>query len=167
MYLLKLDENDVVIERKELSNITSLPLNTKLSEEWMIVGIPVNVGQIWHQETTSFSDAPRNRWITKLAFDSRFAMAEAVALKMAQTMPNQPNSGESQEDFAARCLQAAQLQVLQQRLNMATYIDLNRQDTRMGVMYLESVGLIAQGRSLEILDNPIEEHEYYKGYGTA
>lgn len=44
-------------------------------------------------------------------------------------------------------------------MNSASFIDLSRRDTQDGVNYLESKGLLAKGRSLEILNNPVKSGE--------
>ena len=41
----------------------------------------------------------------------------------------------------------------------ATFIDLSRADTRAGVQMLETAGLLAAGRALEILDAPVTPEE--------
>ncbi len=45
----------------------------------------------------------------------------------------------------------------------ATYIDLDRADTRAGVQQLEALGLLAAGRALAILDAAVTDDERYKG----
>jgi hypothetical protein len=44
----------------------------------------------------------------------------------------------------------------------ASYIDLDRQDTRNGVLGLEAAGLLAVGRALEVLDTPLTPLETFK-----
>ena len=51
--------------------------------------------------------------------------------------------------------QAAALRANQADLAAATFVDLARPDTRAGVQVLEAAGLLAEGRTLEILDAPI------------
>ena len=89
--------------------------------------------------------------ITRLAFRSRFTPAEKVALEMAALDNPSANLGARQ--------QAAALRAYLADVNAATFIDLSRSDTRNGVMSLESSGLLASGRALEILDAPIQPHE--------
>ena len=45
------------------------------------------------------------------------------------------------------------------KVNAATFIDLDRPDTRAGVQALEAVGILTEGRALEILDTPIDAQE--------
>jgi len=93
------------------------------------------------------SNAPStSRKITVLAFRNRFTQAEKVAIDLssiddpAATMP-------------ARQL-AASLRVMASDLAVATFVDLDRSDTRAGVQSLETYGIIGAGRALEILDTP-------------
>lgn len=89
--------------------------------------------------------------ITKLAFRNRFTTAEKVALEIAGLdNPSAP--------MPARA-QAAALRANQADLSAATFVDLQRPDTRAGVQMLEAAGLLASGRALEILDAPIQPHE--------
>lgn len=157
MYLAILDENNVVVSTVPLNQ---MPMLTQLSDRHLLMATLPTLGLQFDQETQSFGEPARKRWITKLAFDSRFSMTEAVNLKLAQAMPAR-NEGESNEDYQQRCIVAASVQVLQSRLNMASYIDLDRDDTRAGVMSLETMGLLGTGRALEILDGEIAEHEYH------
>ena len=96
-----------------------------------------------------------NRRITRLAFRNRFTQSEKVAIEIAQldnplaTMPQRA--------------QAAALRSSQADVSAATYIDLDRLDTRSGVQALEAAGILASGRALIILDDPIQETEKYQG----
>jgi hypothetical protein len=47
-------------------------------------------------------------------------------------------------------------------VNAATFIDLDRADTREGVQALETAGILTAGRALQILDDPIQDFEAYK-----
>ena len=91
--------------------------------------------------------APANQ-ITKLAFRSRFTAVERATIT-----------------FAARqnTVNGAAVQSYLDDVQAATFIDLNRQDTRAGVQGLEAAGLIAAGRATEILDTPATELEAYLG----
>ena len=160
MYLIQLDLSNVVVSRRPLDDYTTLPINVKLNDTFVITPTPAAPGHVYDPDTQTFSTPTRQPWITKLAFDSRFTMQEAVALKLAQSMPVQ-GAEETNEAYQARCITAASVQVLQSRLNMASYIDLSRADTRGGVQSLEAMGLIGEGRALEILDGPIAEHMYH------
>lgn len=91
---------------------------------------------------------PEDRKITRLAFSDRFTDAEAIGLDLASIGATVP---------------AASIRRYMSKVNSATYIDLSRSDTRAGVLALEAGGLIAPGRGLEILDNPIQPKERYIG----
>lgn len=99
--------------------------------------------------------APATRHITKLAFRNRFTRAEKVMLEMsaldnpAATMPQRQ--------------QAAALRADLKDQQDATFIDLDRADLRAGVQALETAGLLAAGRALEILDAPVQDIEQYRG----
>lgn len=93
------------------------------------------------------------RKITKLAFRNRFTTAEKVTIEMAGI------------DDPAKTIQertlAANLRVSQSDLQAASFIDLDRPDTRAGVQMLETFGIIGVGRALIILDTPVTEAERY------
>lgn len=82
--------------------------------------------------------------ITRLAFLSRFTDEEAIALDLASH---------------GATVEAATLRRYLSKVNAATFIDLSREDTRAGVLALEPLGILAEGRALEILDAPIQDHE--------
>lgn len=92
--------------------------------------------------------APVLRRITRLAFLSRFADAEAVAIDLASI-------GEAP--------QATGMRRYVSKVNAATYIDLDRADTRAGVQALEAAGVLAAGRALQILDAPVQPEEGWRG----
>ena len=95
--------------------------------------------------------AAAGRRITRLAFRNRFTRAEKAAMELAALdnlsapMPER--------------LQAATLRAYLADVAVATFIDLARPDTRAGVQMLETAGLIAEGRALEILDAPVQPEE--------
>lgn len=89
--------------------------------------------------------------ITRLAFRNRFTTSEKVALEIA-----------SLDDPAAPMAQRQQAAALRATLAdtaAATFIDLFRAETRAGVQMLETAGLLATGRALEILDAPVTPGE--------
>lgn len=94
------------------------------------------------------------RHITNLAFDNRFTVDELVNIRLASLV--EPGMTVEQKR------QALGVEVLLERAKKATYVDLDREDTRGGVMQFEAFGLIAEGRALEILDAPIQPHEVPK-----
>ena len=86
--------------------------------------------------------------ITKLAFNDRFQMSELAAILTAAA------SGGSE---------GLELQILQQRQNLATYIDLSRSDTQAALGLLVSLGLLTQSRAAIILTTPPTAEEIYQG----
>lgn len=89
--------------------------------------------------------------VTRLAFRNRFSSAEKVALEIAAL--DDPTAAMSARQ------QAAAVRAYLADVAAATYIDLGRADLRDGVQALETMGLLASGRAMEILDTPIEQHE--------
>lgn len=161
MHLIKLDENNTVVGTNNVKDPAQFPHYLRLDDSYVLTASPISIGQVFDPEMGTFGPVPRRRWITKLAFDSRFTIPEAVALKAMQSLPAR-GVDELDADYIGRTQVPAQLQVLQSRLNMASYIDLTRADTRDGVLSLEAMGLLATGRALEILDGPIADHEYHQ-----
>ncbi len=94
--------------------------------------------------------APATR-ITRLAFRNRFTQVEKVILEMSAL--DDPAAPMAQRQ------QAATMRAYMADVNAATFIDLDRDDTRAGVQALEAAGLLASGRALEILDAPVQPHE--------
>ncbi|WP_290906238.1 hypothetical protein [Aquabacterium sp.] len=91
--------------------------------------------------------APAPRYLTRLAFISRFTDAEAVGIDLASI---------------GATAQAAGMRRYMNKVDAATYIDPQRADTRAGVQALEAGGLLAAGRALQILDAPVADEELYR-----
>ena len=89
--------------------------------------------------------------ITKLAFRNRFTGAEKTAIEFACL--DDPSAPMPQR------MQSATLRANQADLAAAAFVDLSRPDTRTGVQMLETAGLLAEGRALEILDAQILPEE--------
>ena len=87
---------------------------------------------------------PPPRHITQLAFLNRFTDPEAIAIDLASI---------------GATAQAAGMRRYLSKVQAATFIDLDRPDTRAGVQALEAAGVLAAGRALEILDTPIADAE--------
>ena len=98
-------------------------------------------------------DSPRR--ITKLAFRNRFTKAEKGGIEFAAL--DDPTAPIAQRQ------QAAALRADLKDQEQATFIDLDGEDTRTGVLTLEMVGLIASGRAVEILDTPVQDKERFTG----
>jgi len=99
-------------------------------------------------------ETPEPRHITVLAFRDRFTEDE-------QTMMEFLLLDDPAADIGVRML-SAKLRARDKKSLAATYIDLDRQDTRAGVAALEGFGLLAPGRTLEILDAPVRQEERAK-----
>lgn len=95
-----------------------------------------------------------SRHITVLGFRNRFSLVEKIALEIA--VLDDPTAA-----MAARH-QAASLRTFMKDVETASFIDLGSEHTRQGVLYLESGGLLAEGRAAEILDAEIQAIERYE-----
>lgn len=102
-------------------------------------------------EFTAPAASPRH--ITVLAFRNRFTQSEKIAIEIAAL--DNPAAAMPQRAQSA-ALRANQLDV-----QAANYIDLDRTDTRAGVLSLEAGTLLGAGRAHEILDAPIAAHEEF------
>jgi len=91
------------------------------------------------------------RHINKLDFRLRFTVAEKATIELASL--DDPLAGASQRQMSALLRSAFR------DLEAARFVDLDFQETRNGVLMLESEGLIATGRALEILDAPVQPSE--------
>jgi hypothetical protein len=95
------------------------------------------------------------RLVTKLAFRNRYTANEKAAIELVAA--HNPAATTQQQQLAA----ALRASLADQR--DARFIDLDRADTRGGVLQLEALGLLASGRALQILDAPVQPHEAYTG----
>lgn len=84
--------------------------------------------------------APTMSRVTRLAFRNRFTPAEKTALYTAAKTN-------------------VDIQIYLDDLAAATFIDLQRPDTRASVQALETAGLLAAGRAAAILDTPVHPDE--------
>ena len=110
---------------------------------------PARMGEYVYQDGV-LTIHPDSR-VTRLAFRNRFTSSEKIAIEFACL-----------DDPAApmpQRLQAAALRAHQADLAAATFVDLEREDTRAGVQVLEAAGLLTEGRALEILDAQILPEE--------
>lgn len=89
-------------------------------------------------------EVPQDWRITRLAFLSRFTDAEAIGIDLASQ---------------GATVEAAAMRRYQKKVDNAIYIDLSNAETRLGVIALEDVGLLADGRSDVILNAPVQPHE--------
>ena len=104
----------------------------------------VNIPYFPHKDPEPEQSQPSPKKITQLAFISRFTDAEAIALDLASM---------------GATVEAASIRRYMQKVNSATFIDLEREDTIVGVNQLEAVGLIGAGRANVILTAPVTDLE--------
>lgn len=114
-------------------------------------GPPIPSKQTLDEWIAANPTAGTYRWITVLAFRNRFTKAEKVTLELA-ALDNPAGTAEQRQLAAA-------LRSDMKDTDNAAYIDLDRADTRAGVIALETYGLIGSGRALQILDAPVQAHE--------
>lgn len=82
--------------------------------------------------------------LTKLAFRNRLTVPELL-------------------DLYGRLNTDSMLKIIQDNLNVATYVDLTRPDTQAAVGYLCQIGVLTQPRMLAILTTAPNDIEKYKG----
>lgn len=121
----------------------SVPVSQEEAQQYQIGGLyDVQLKEV---------DAPVYRHITRLAFLQRITMDEHVSIELASI--HDPSSTQQQQIIAAT------LRKMLQMVNAANWIDLDRLDTRQMVIQLEQLGLLGEGRALEVLDNEIQAIE--------
>ena len=91
------------------------------------------------------------RVITKLAFRNRFTLNEKAAIEFAAI--DNPSGTLEQR------LQSAALRAMLKDVDVASFIDLDRPDTRSGVEQLETIGILSAGRASAILNGEIADSE--------
>ena len=91
------------------------------------------------------------RKITVLAFRNRFTMQEKVMIEIA-------GCDDPDAELGPR-MNAAYVRASLKDTDNAAYIELDRDDTRSGVLAMDAQGLIGSGRALIILDSPVQAHE--------
>lgn len=116
---------------------------------WVLASADVGPGHLY--DGNAFSAPAQARHITPLAFRQRFGAGERVALEIAALDDPSASMPARQAAAALRSMLAD--------VQTARYIDLERADTRAGVQQLETLGLLAAGRALDILDVPVQAHE--------
>jgi len=112
--------------------------------------------EIAAMESLAITLPPDVRHLTVLAFRNRFTRSEKVRIELAAL--DDPAAEQAQRE------RAAVVRVGQADLAAATYVDVDREDTRDDVLAFEAMGLLdGAGRALVILDEPIKAHERYTG----
>ena len=131
--------------------IVQTPMPELQPGESAVPGPVENVGGQWRETWTVLPPPAPDTRVTKLAFDNRFTGSENVLIEM--TSLDNPAGTAQQRQLAAA------LRINQRKIDRATFVDLQRPDTRAGVQMLEAAGLLAPGRALVILDAPIQAEE--------
>lgn len=96
----------------------------------------------------TIDQAPVEYKITRLAFLNRFTDAEAVTIDLASQ---------------GATVQAASMRRYTNKINAAEHVDLQRVETRNGVLALEAIGILSAGRASQILDAEVKDYERWKG----
>ena len=120
-------------------------VETAFPGKWTLVGEDAPQGEVLPEPPPT--PQPQRRHVTRLAFRNRFTAAEKVAIELAAL------------DNEETRVQAATIRAYMKDVDAATFIDLDRVDTRAGVQLLETVGLLAAGRAAEVLDAPVQPEE--------
>jgi hypothetical protein len=104
------------------------------------------IGWKFDTETNKWSSngASISRKITQLAFMDRFTFSELITITTAAKT-------------------SVAVEVLMNKLNAATYIDLDRTDTQSAVGFMVQSQLLTQARMVEILSAPVADKEIYTG----
>lgn len=111
------------------------------------------------KQSVNAGQPPTQRLLTKLAFRNRFTAQEKAAIEIASQHDNSlPNHKTAPANLLAASLRA---NLADQR--DARYVDLDRADTRSGVISLETFGILAAGRAQQILDAEISVEERFTG----
>ena len=114
-------------------------------------GLPIPSQEALDAWIASHPSADYGRRITVLAFRNRFTKLEKILIDIASI--DDPNAELNER------MNAAAIRADMKDSDSAAYIDLGRDDTRSGVMSMETLGIINAGRALEILDTPVQAHE--------
>ncbi len=81
MYIVKVDENNVVVSVNRTDDPAQFPSYMRLDDSYILSVSPVLPGQVYANETATFGAAPRNRWVTKLTFDTKLTRTICCAPK--------------------------------------------------------------------------------------
>ena len=137
-----------------LDPVTSEIVNRIIADaDFMLANFPEGNYQLVPEPPAPPPPAPLRR-VTQLAFRNRFTPQEKISLEIASL--DDPSAPMPQRALAAS------IRVYQADVTAATFIDLDRADTRAGVQALEVSGILAAGRASEILDNPVQPLEEYR-----
>nr|WP_312378904.1 hypothetical protein [Delftia acidovorans] len=121
-------------------------LNTILADEHTAQAMYPGRWRLAEQQEQPAPAPQIHRHITPLAFRRRFTGAERASIEWAAV--------DRADATSAERMQAAQLRSNLKDQELASFIDLDDPDVAAGVQLLEDVGLIADGRALQITDTP-------------
>lgn len=143
-----------------VDNIIEIDDPTALPGMHVVPAAEAAIGDTWDgQEFISPPappSAPAPRHMTVLAFRNRFTKSEKVRIELAAI--DDPAADQALRE------RAATVRIGQADLAAATYVDVDRDDTRDDVLAFEAMGLLdGAGRAFAILDDPIQAHERYNG----
>ena len=146
--LCVLIQDNIVIDQKELPDELAIQELLKTHQFVNVVDDIEPIPQVgWFFDGQKYVDpnwSVQSKKITKLALLNRFTDTELGTYYTAIAA----NIG---------------LAILDKKLFAAEYIDLTRPDTIYGINVLESVVIITAQRASEILNNPIQDIEKYRG----
>jgi hypothetical protein len=97
---------------------------------------------------------PEPRQLTRRAFHQRFTTGEKIALELAGL--DDPTAPMAQRQ------QAAAIRVYMRDVELASFVDLDNEDTIAGVEALDAGGLLGTGRAAEILTDPVTDAQAYR-----
>jgi hypothetical protein len=105
----------------------------------------------WEAGSPMPTQAELDNWIAVLAFRNRFTQTEKITIDLSSI--DNPAAAMSQRQLAAS------LRVMNADLATATYVDLMNPATIAGINALETYGIVAAGRSSQILSPIIQPYE--------
>lgn len=149
----------IIVDGK-VDNIIEIEDLSILPDSHIVPAEGAAIGDAWDGEIFIPAPAPpappEVRHMTVLAFRNRFTKSEKVRIELAAI--DDPAADQALRE------RAATVRIGQADLAAATYVDVDRADTREDVLSFEAMGLLDDdGRALAILDDPIQAHERYNG----
>ena len=129
-----------LIDGGKVANVVEQGSAPTIPGQWVACPASTGPGDLYDGTAFTRPAAVVVRHVTVYAFKARMTAAERVAIRTAAA------SSPSVFDFMDMA-------------DSARYIDLSRAETRAGVLALESGGLLATGRALQILDAPVLDVE--------
>lgn len=148
----QVDDDGVVCAVSQLLDVVSAPHMVQIEQYDTSL-----IGMRWDAVAQEFVPGPPTptvqpaRRVSVLAFRRRFTSTERAAIEWAAV--DRPDQSNAQRQQAA----ALRSQLADQAA--AKFIDLDDEDTVQGVEGLEALGILAAGRSLEIIADPVQPEE--------